>query len=243
MFPIVALIIRRWVVDTKPEPDIRCYVILGLVAIWSIRLCWHILKRHKEEDFRYKEFRRNWMAAGGGYTGYLWRAFVYVFMLQALFSLICNSAALYVLIYSNSTYLIWLDYLGIALWVFGFLFELIGDKQLKDHIADKTPGKKKFINHGLWYYTRHPNYFGEACLWWGVYCITCAVEWGWITVWAPLFITYLVRFLSGVPMLEKKYKGNPEWESYCRQVNVFFPWFHREDTNPPAMATQEPLAQ
>lgn len=227
LFPCLSLILSRYIADTRPDPDARCWIVLGLVAIWSIRLCWHILKRHKDEDFRYKEFRANWTAAGGGYNGYLWRAFVYVFMLQALFSVVCNSAALYVMIYSSSNYLIWLDYVGIGVWIFGFLFELIGDKQLKDHIADKTPGKKKFINHGLWYYTRHPNYFGEAVLWWGIYLITCSVEWGWITVWAPLFITYLVRFLSGVPLLEKKYKGNPEWESYCQQVNVFFPWFHQ----------------
>ena len=92
---------------------------------------------------------------------------------------------------------------------------MVGDKQLADHIADKTPGKKKFINKGLWRFTRHPNYFGEAVLWWGIYFLACGVEWGWVTIWAPLFITYLVRFLSGVPMLEEKYKDNPEWQAYC----------------------------
>jgi len=145
-------------------------------------------------------------------------------MLQGLFSLICNSAGLYVQIYSVTKEIIWLDFVGLVVWFFGFLFEVIGDKQLENHIADKTLGKKKFINKGLWRFTRHPNYFGEAVLWWGIYLIACAVEWGWVTVWAPIFITYLVRFLSGVPMLEKKYKGNPEWEEYCARVNVFVPW-------------------
>lgn len=145
-------------------------------------------------------------------------------MLQGLFSVICNSAALYVMIYSGTNQLIWLDYIGIAVWIFGFVFEVVGDTQLKNHIADKTPGKKKFINSGLWKYTRHPNYFGEAVLWWGIYLLACSVKWGWITIFAPAFITYLVRFLSGVPLLEKKYKGNPEWEEYCARVNVFVPW-------------------
>jgi len=225
VLPLLALLIRRYADSTKVNPDVRCLIVLGVVTIWATRLCYHILKRHKEEDFRYKQFRADWTERGGGYRGYLWRAFVYVFLLQGLFSLICNSAALYVMIYSYGNDLIWLDIIGICIWVFGFLFEVVGDKQLANHIADKTPGKKKFINSGLWRFTRHPNYFGEAVLWWGVYLIACAIEWGWITIWAPLFITYLVRFLSGVPMLEIKYKGNPEWEAYCAQVNVFVPWF------------------
>lgn len=222
-FPILALILKRYVSDTSQDPDARCWIVATLVGIWGIRLCQHILKRHRAEDFRYVKMRTDWTAAGG-HTGYLWRAFIYVFMLQALFSVICNAAALYVIIYSKSSYLIWLDFVGIALWIFGFVFEIVGDMQLASHIADKTPGKKKFINMGLWRFTRHPNYFGEACLWWGIYLIACSVEWGWITIFAPAFITFLVRFLSGVPLLEQKYKGNPEWEAYCDQVNVFFPW-------------------
>jgi len=234
--PALGLILARYLDDSKVNPGARCWLVFTLVTIWATRLCYHILKRHKDEDFRYKEFRANWMEAGGGYCGYLWRAFVYVFMLQGLFSLICNSAALYVQIYSVEDGLIWLDYVGAAIWLFGFIFEIVGDKQLESHIADKTPGKKKFINKGLWRFTRHPNYFGEAVLWWGVWLIACAVEWGWITIWAPLFITYLVRFLSGVPLLEKKYKGNPEWEAYCSQVNVFFPWCPSKGAVPPPTA-------
>lgn len=118
-----------------------------------------------------------------------------------------NSSALYVSIFSKSENLIWIDFVGIFVWAFGFFFEWIGDEQLKSHIADKSPGKKKFINHGLWHYTRHPNYFGEAVLWWGIYLIACGVETGWATFFAPLFITVLVRFVSGVPLLEQKYKG------------------------------------
>jgi len=92
-------------------------------------------------------------------------------------------------------------------------------------LADRTPGKPKFIAWGLWRYTRHPNYFGEAVLWWGIWLIACAVEWGWATVYAPLFITLLIRFVSGVPLLENKYKDNPEFQEYCEETNVFVPWF------------------
>jgi len=132
-------------------------------------------------------------------------------MLQAIFSLIVNSAALYIAIYSSTNTLIWTDYVGGAVWLFGFLFEAIGDLQLSMHLANKTPGKKKFIMWGLWRYTRHPNYWGEAVLWWGVWIIACSIQWGWVTVFAPLLITVLVRFVSGVPLLEAKYKNNPEF--------------------------------
>ena len=77
-------------------------------------------------------------------------------------------------------------------------------------------------------------------LWWGIYLIACAVEWGWVTIWAPAFITYLVRFLSGVPLLEIKYKGNPEWEAYCAQVNVFFPWCPSQRDIPTPAVTEDP---
>ena len=233
VFPIVGLIIKRYL-DGGPGPDIRTWVVLGLVTTWALRLSFHIGLRHNGEDFRYQEMRKNWTAEGGGYWGYLWRAFLYVFMIQALFSLISNCAALYVVIFSDSAYLIWLDYIGIAVWTFGFVFEWVGDEQLKRHLADKTPGKEKFIMWGLWRYTRHPNYFGEAVLWWGIYFIACGVRWGFVTIFAPLLISILVRYVSGVPLLEKKYETNPDFKSYCKETNVFMPWFVRK---------QIPLAQ
>ena len=100
--------------------------------------------------------------------------------------------------------------------------------QLRYHINDTSQGKRKFIDWGLWKYTRHPNYFGEALLWWGIWLIACSVPNGWKTIFAPLFITILVRFVSGVPLLERKYEGREDWKRYCSQTNVFVPWFTRE---------------
>ena len=125
--------------------------------------------------------------------------------MQGLFSLIANAAPLFVTLYSQGDKLILLDYFGLAVWLFGFIFEWVADHQLKMHLADQTTGKKKFITWGLWRYSRHPNYFGECVLWWGVWLIACSVEWGWATFFAPLFITLLIRFVSGVPFLEDKY--------------------------------------
>jgi len=95
------------------------------------------------------------------------------------------------------------------------------------HLADRTPGKTKFIKWGLWKYTRHPNYFGEAMLWWGPFLMACSTEWGWASIFAPIWINVLLRFVSGVPLLEEKYRSNPEFIHYCKETNVFFPWFKK----------------
>ena len=92
------------------------------------------------------------------------------------------------------------------------MIEVVGDEQLRRHIADKTEGKLKFISWGLWRYTRHPNYFGESVLWWGIWIISCSVQWGWASFFAPLIISLLVRFVSGVPLLEKKYSEREDWK-------------------------------
>ena len=81
---------------------------------------------------------------------------------------------------------------------------------MKDFRADPS-NRGKLIKVGLWRYSRHPNYFGEATLWWGIFLIACSVEYGWITVFAPIFITFLLRFVSGVPLLEEKYKNRPDF--------------------------------
>ena len=168
--------------------------------------------------------RKRWMEQSLGY--YYWAAFIYVFMMQALFSLIVNGAALMVSIWSTDEFF-WLDVVGAAVWAFGFIFELVSDYQLQA-FRDDASNRGKLIKSGLWRYSRHPNYFGEALLWWGIYLIACSVSFGWVTFFAPLFITILVRFVSGVPLLENKYKDRPEFQEYMKETNVFFPWFVRK---------------
>jgi steroid 5-alpha reductase family enzyme len=163
-------------------------------------------------------------------------------MLQGVFSLIVNSASLFAVIYTGSNDLIWADYVGAAIWIFGFLFECTGDHQLKVHLADKTAGKKKFISWGLWKYTRHPNYFGEAVLWWGIWIIACSDQYGWVTVYAPLFITLLIRYVSGVPLLEAKYAERLDWKEYCNETNCFVPWFFNSKPDPLLVLEAEKLA-
>jgi len=221
ILPNLALFCAR-MADPATVPDIRAKILLSLISMWGTRLSYHISARHKGEDWRYQDMRQRWTKEGG-HSNFLWNSFIYIFMMQGAFSLVVNSSALYITAYSQSSSLGVRDFVGICIWAFGFLFEWASDEQLKTHLADKSPERKRFLTSGLWQYSRHPNYFGEAVSWWGIYLMATSVTSGWKTIFAPVFITFLLRFVSGVPFLEKKYAGNPEWENYCKQTNIFVP--------------------
>lgn len=205
----------------------RTIISLCLVWIWAIRLTLHIGIRHKGEDWRYKNWRELWYKVGGKFLECI-NSFFVVFMLQGFFMAVVGSSAFFIAIFSHEDDdLFVLEFVGAFVFLFGFIFEAVGDWQLSQFIK-KPENKGHIIQSGLWRYTRHPNYFGEAVIWWGIYLIACAIEWGWVTVWSALTITILVRFVSGVPMLEKKYKDREEFQIYKQQTNCFVPWFVRK---------------
>lgn len=105
---------------------------------------------------------------------------------------------------------------------------MFADRQLSEHLKNPKPGAGKFCKEGLWRYSRHPNYFGEVVMWWGLWIVALAEPWGWVTVYAPLFITLLIRFVSGVPFPEKKYANNPEFIHYCKETNCFALWPYKK---------------
>jgi steroid 5-alpha reductase family enzyme len=192
-----------------------------IVSLWGLRLFYHILKRNlfEEEDFRYAAWRKAW----GKYV--IPRAFLQVFMLQGLFMFIVGIG---VFLFNTGKYeLHFVSYVGIVVFLIGYLFEVIGDYQLKKHIAD--PSKKGvLLTTGLWKYTRHPNYFGEAVIWWGIFITVFAAGLPWYVIISPIVITYLLRFVSGVPMLEKKMKHATGWDEYAKVTNAFIPWFPKK---------------
>jgi steroid 5-alpha reductase family enzyme len=119
-------------------------------------------------------------------------------------------------------FLSWLNMTGMVVWFFGFYFEVKGDAQLSQFI--KNPANKgKLMQSGLWAYTRHPNYFGEVILWWGIWLLSISTPNSWFTVLGPLTITILILKVSGIPMLEKKMAENPDFAEYKRRVSAFFP--------------------
>jgi steroid 5-alpha reductase family enzyme len=111
--------------------------------------------------------------------------------------------------------------IGALVWVYGFIFEAVGDWQLAHFKADPA-NKGKLMTSGVWKYTRHPNYFGDAAQWWGFYLIAASAG-GWWTIFSPIIMTFLLIKISGVAMLEKTMKGKPGYEEYARKTSAFIP--------------------
>jgi steroid 5-alpha reductase family enzyme len=195
----------------------RALLVTALVIAWGLRLSLHIGPRNrgKGEDPRYRKWREEW----GRYATV--RSFFQIFILQGVLLLVISLPVLRV-ITAPDTSLTLMDFLGSVVWLTGFLFETISDWQLLQYKKDPAH-KGKVITTGLWRYTRHPNYFGEVTLWWGIYIIALNVPGGWMTVIGPLTITFLILKVSGIPMLEKKYEGNAEFEEYKKRTSAFFP--------------------
>ncbi len=195
----------------------RQLLALTLVTVWGVRLALHVFvrKRGKGEDFRYRQWREEWGRS------FLWRSYLQIFLLQGA---VVFFVALPVLLVIDrpGTGLGWLDLLGLLLWGFGFAFEALGDWQLLRFKQDPA-NRGRIMQTGLWRYTRHPNYFGEATLWWGLFLIALGAPYGVLAVISPVLIAFLLLKVSGIPMLEAKYEGNPEFEAYRERTNAFFP--------------------
>jgi steroid 5-alpha reductase family enzyme len=111
---------------------------------------------------------------------------------------------------------------GLLIWMVGYFFEVVGDYQLDTFIQDPA-NKGKIMNRGLWRYSRHPNYFGEVTMWWGIWLIVAPAHLSFIALVSPLTITFLILKVSGIPMLEKKFADNPAFQQYQKQTSIFFP--------------------
>jgi steroid 5-alpha reductase family enzyme len=197
--------------------DERQLLVTGLVTLWGLRLAWHIMSRNrgKGEDYRYKAWREQWG------KWFILRSYGQIYLLQGALLYIIILPVLYIQEESYRTLGVW-DLIGVTVWAIGFLFEAVGDFQLR-RFTKEPSNKGKILTTGLWRYTRHPNYFGEVTQWWGIWLIALSVPGGFWTIIGPLTITYLIIFVSGIPMLEKRYAGNQEFENYKKKTSVFFP--------------------
>lgn len=196
-----------------------CFI-TTLTTLWGIRLSIHIFLRNKnkKEDYRYKAWRKQW-----GKWFYI-RSYVQIYLLQGAFMILISMSAIIASL--NSQIVSSLNYVGILIWCVGFFFESIGDYQLAQFT--KHPSNKgKIMTLGLWRYTRHPNYFGEVTQWWGICFFALTLPYGFVAIISPIVITILILGVSGIPMLEKKYEGNPTFEAYKKTTSAFFPWFPR----------------
>jgi steroid 5-alpha reductase family enzyme len=197
----------------------RKALITSLAAIWGLRLAGYIGWRNagKGEDFRYQAMRKR-----HGERFNIVSLFT-VFILQGVLMWVISLPLQFAQLSPEPARLTWLDFLGASLWAIGLSFEAVGDWQLAGFKADPA-NKGKVMDRGLWAYTRHPNYFGDALLWWGFFVIAAATPHGWWTVISPLLMTTLLMKVSGVALLEKTLvKTRPEYRDYARRTSAFFP--------------------
>lgn len=200
-------------IDMEP----RRFLISYIVTLWGLRLAGHIFYRNHghAEDPRYAAWRKDW----GKNTW--WISFFKVFMLQGVLMFII-SLPIQMIMYSSGPFLTKLDWLGVFIWFTGWIFETVADYQLLK-FKRRPENKGVVMNKGLWRYSRHPNYFGETLVWWGIFIISLSSGNWFVSILSPLLITFLLLKVSGVTMLEKRYEGNDKYAEYKRKTSPFFP--------------------
>ena len=194
----------------------RFALVLWPLAIWAARLSFYITARSmgKGEDRRYQAIRAR------NEPRFAFKSLFLVFWLQALLAWIISLPLLGA--FSSIALIGVLDYLGAILWLTGFVFEALGDWQLA-RFKRNPANADAVMNHGLWRFTRHPNYFGEFCIWWGFWSMAVSAG-AWWSLPGPVLLTFLLLRVSGVSLLEKDI-GNrrPQYADYVLKTNAFFP--------------------
>ena len=203
----------------------RKWLLAGLVTLWGLRLSLYILYRNwgKPEDFRYRKWREEaphiWW----------WKSFFTVFLLQGLLMWVISAPLLAAQLGQRPLTI--LDGVAVVVWAIGFFFEAVGDFQMARFKANPA-NKGQVLDHGVWRYTRHPNYFGDATQWWGYYLFAASAG-GWWTIFSPIIMTTLLVRVSGVALLEKTLKERkPEYREYIERTSAFIPWFPRRPRQP-----------
>jgi steroid 5-alpha reductase family enzyme len=198
----------------------RRLAILAATTAWGLRLTAHLAKRNlgKGEDFRYKAMRKKHGAK------FPIISLVTVYLVQgAVMFVVSLPVQVGLMRYNDRTGWIAAVVIGVMIWAIGFGFETIGDAQLTRFMADAS-NKGKVLNSGLWSWTRHPNYFGDSCAWWGIWVMAASVRPGLATIISPLVMTFTLRKVSGVPMLEHSMaKRRPGYAEYVKTTSAFVP--------------------
>ncbi len=218
-FAVVALV--GWYIGDGDHD--RRTLLTALTGAWGLRLGAYLALRNlgHGEDLRYARWRKRIDDAGGNFT---LRSLPMVFLLQGLLVIVVSLPVQAGQLAITGRPPGITAMMGTLLWLAGFLFEAIGDWQLRRFKADPS-NRGKLLDSGLWRYTRHPNYFGNACLWWGLWLVACDAPGLWWTAIGPLLMTFLLLKVSGVALLEKSLVSDkPGYADYQRRTSSFFPW-------------------
>jgi steroid 5-alpha reductase family enzyme len=197
----------------------RRLLVFALVAVWGARLSLHVTRRNRGagEDFRYQAFRARWGSR------FWWVSLFTVFLLQGAIMFVVSLPIQAAGAGTTPSALGLLDGVGIALWIVGFAFETVGDAQLARFKADPA-NRGTVMDRGLWRYTRHPNYFGDATLWWGIGLVALATPFGPWALVGPAVMTFMLVRVSGVAMLERTIaERRPGYAEYVRRTSAFVP--------------------
>ena len=198
-------------------------IMLTLVTLWGLRLSWRIYRKNKgkPEDIRYKRLRDKWSLQG--HTQFLISSLLNVFLLQALIIFIVALPATF-LAGMNPATLSPFSYVGIVLWIIGFIYESVADAQLDTFMRNRT-SRETIMDKGLFRYSRRPNYFGESLMWWGLAFFAAPmlpVPYLFIVFTSPFLITYIVTSVTG-PMLERGWDNNVQYQEYKKRTSYFIP--------------------
>jgi len=203
------------------EPSARAWLVLGLSLAWALRLAVFVAWRNhgKPEDRRYAEMRER------NGPGWRWRALFTVFLLQAVLAWIISSTLLGAI--NSAAGLSWLDYLATAVVLFGLVIESVADLQMAAFQSHKK-NSAAVMDQGLWQYSRHPNYFGEFCVWWGLFLFALSAGAWWAAI-GPALLTFFLFKVSGIGLTEKTITTRrPEYQSYIDRTSAFFPRLPRK---------------
>lgn len=222
----LGFVLAAWVYYIAADPStLRAGIVVLLVSLWGLRLSGYILWRNwgEGEDYRYREMRQRHPET------FARRSLFTVFWLQAGLLWAISIPLLAAIRSPGPAGLSWLDIAGIVFFAVGIVFEAGGDWQMARFKSDPA-NKGKVLDSGLWRYTRHPNYFGDAMVWWGLFLFAAAAG-AWWTVYSPSLMTALLMKVSGVTLLERNLReSKPGYREYIERTNAFFPW-RRKDSD------------
>ena len=203
---------------TTHNPGILSTVTTLFVIIWGTRLSLHISKRLEvsKEDERYVKIKKSWKVNPA------LNEYFRIFLLQGLLMYLISLPVLIINYFGGKGNNLFF-YLGAIVWIIGFIFEAVSDRQLRNFIKNKKGKGKKIMDEGLWKYSRHPNYFGEITMWWGIFILSISTHFWVLTIVSPILITFLLVKVSGIPLLEERYEKDEDYLKYKKKTSILFP--------------------
>lgn len=211
-------IVIAWVNVIRQPFAVTAIIMAIMVTVWGARLASHILRRWVRspvEDRRYSELRKMWPQRALDA-----QVFVRIYLLQAVLAIIVSLPVIVFILYPSSSVYTWI---GATIWLIGIVCEATADRQLAAFLANPNH-RGMLMTRGLWRYSRHPNYFGEMVLWWGIAIMGLGTPLGTLGLLGPAAISLLIAFVSGIPPAERGASEKPGWQAYKAATSPLIPW-------------------